>query len=78
MKLTYKNQLSIEDIGKYSTDNETCYVDKDPEFKKKITKNFAFFMEKVNAGTNIYGATTGLGGSSKNRIDTEHATLPKV
>ncbi len=68
--LTYKNQLSLEELFAYAHGTESVpELDDAPVFREQIMANHHFLLEKVASAWPIYGTTTGFGASSASRME---------
>ncbi|MCP3924689.1 MAG: aromatic amino acid lyase [Desulfobacterales bacterium] len=66
------NQMDIDDIAEFACNKQSEYnLSKDDAYKSSIESNHKYFMDLISEDCPIYGVTTGFGGSSTNRFDTQ-------
>ena len=72
--IDHRRILSIEDVVRFSLDKKTrISLSSDVDFQEKIKKNRQFCEQEITNGADIYGVTTGFGGSSTKHIAKESA-----
>jgi histidine ammonia-lyase len=68
IKISIGNRLTLEDIRRYAICGAAVTYEDESAIRTKFTRNHDFFKALVEAGRPIYGATTGFGSSSANRL----------
>ena len=65
----YQNRLTLEEICRYARQKNCAIGLCDAALlSARMAANHSFFLRKVDQGATIYGATTGFGSSSANRL----------